>query len=146
MPGPPPKMDGTNRSKSAMNYVLAELPPDGRKGRAPKWPLPGRAPRGWAELWKTPQAVMWEKLGSELSVARYLLLRVSMERLVAEHKEVRSALFSEIRQSEDSLGLSPKGMQTLRWRIASDEVQEKRQEKTASTRRRQMRVVAEEMG
>lgn len=147
MPGPPPKNDGTRRSKGAMSYVLAELPSDGRKGRAPAWPLAGRARRGWAALWKLPQAVMWEKMHSELAVARYLMLRVSMEDSLVAGEEVKSAVFSEIRQSEDALGLSPKGMQTLRWRVTTDEVEEQRQAKRAagpSNRRARLRVVADE--
>ncbi|MEJ6019864.1 phage terminase small subunit [Corynebacterium sp. H113] len=147
MPGPPPKNDGTRRTKGALPYVLAELPSEGRKGRAPAWPLAGRAPRGWAALWRLPQAVMWEKMHSELAVARYLLLRVDMEDAMAEKKEVKSAVFSEIRQSEDALGLSPKGMQTLRWRVRLDEVEEQRQHKRASNpanRRARLKVVADE--
>lgn len=147
MPGPPPKNDGARRSKGAMPYVLAELPVDGRKGRAPAWPLAGRAPRGWAALWKLPQAVMWEQMHSELAVARYLMLRVGMEDSLAAGEEVKSAVFSEIRQSEDALGLSPKGMQTLRWRVTTDEVEEQRRAKRAaspSNRRARLRVVADE--
>ncbi|AIU31181.1 Hypothetical protein Cul210931_1866 [Corynebacterium ulcerans] len=147
MPGPPPKNDGTRRSKGAIPYILAELPSEGRSGRAPAWPLSGRAPRGWAALWKLPQAVMWEKMHSELSVARYLMLRASMEDAMAAGEEVKSAVFSEIRQAEDSLGLSPKGMQTLRWRVTADEVEEHQPERRVTSpanRRARLRVVADE--
>lgn len=35
MPGPPPKNDGTRRSKGAMPYILAELPSGGAQRSRP---------------------------------------------------------------------------------------------------------------
>lgn len=146
MSGPPPKNDGTRRNRGGMDYVLARLPVEGRKGRTPKWPLPGRAARGWADLWRTPQAVMWERMRSELAVANYLRLRVTVDDLLAEGELVSAAYFSQIRQSEDALGLSPKGMQTLRWQIVAEEVDEQPEGKTPAKddRRARLRIVAEE--
>lgn len=75
------------------------------------------------------------------------MMRVSMEDAMAAGEEVKSAVFSEIRQAEDSLGLSPKGMQTLRWRVTTDEVEEQQPERRVTSpanRRARLRVVADE--
>jgi hypothetical protein len=38
--GPPPKKPGTTRRRNA-TLPMTQLPAEGRKGRTPKWPLPG---------------------------------------------------------------------------------------------------------
>ena len=114
MPGPAGKRGGNRNGVNA--YVNHLLPAGGRKGKAPAWPFPGRAPAGWAELWRRPQAVMWEQNQSELAVARYLKLRHLIDEAI-EDGSAKPAHFSELRNTEDSLGLSPKGMQNLKWEI-----------------------------
>lgn len=148
MSGPPPKKD--RRSKGALPYLLAQLPKEGRKGPAPAWPLEGGAPRGWAELWRCPQAVQWEKMGSFLAVARYLRLRNLIEDLESA-EAMKPAWFSELRQTEDALGLTPKGMLNLRWQIAgADDAVEGDGKLSAavsiSDRRKRMRIVDEGAG
>lgn len=144
MPGPPPKKNALRLKDHKAQSGFLKLPAEGRTGRTPKWPLGGRTPAGWVALWKKPQAVMWEQHGTELVVARYLLLR-NLVQNPKSVEEINAAAWSELRQLEDRLGLTPMAMLRLRWEIAPDEMEEKRQEKTASTRRRQMLVVAEEM-
>ncbi|MDO4630864.1 MAG: hypothetical protein Q4A82_01025 [Corynebacterium sp.] len=120
MSGPPRKPHGASRTKGASHYVVAFLPAAGRQGKTPAWPLDGAAPEGWAELWRCPQAVMWEKNGSYLAVARYLKLRNLVHSLTA--LAVKPAWYTELRNTEDALGLSPKGMQNLRWQITTDDI------------------------
>ncbi len=86
------------------------LPASGRKGRAPRWPLEGRAPAIWTELWHTPQAVAWEAMGWTRVVARYALLVLAAEKLDKDAQP-------EARQLEDRLGLTPKAMRLLLWTI-----------------------------
>lgn len=94
----------------------------------------------WAELWRTPQAVAWDRLGWTRVVARYVLVTIE-----AEH-ELEAKALAEARQLEDRLGLTPKAMRTLLWSVVEDETAEKRgssstSSRAASTTRRRLRAV-----
>lgn len=119
---PKPADQRARRNKPSAAAVV--LPPEGRVGDPPAWPLGGVLPdRGlWAELWATPQAAFWERAGVGLCriVARYVVL-------VGEACS-DARLLAEVRQLEDRLGLNPLAMRRLGWEIASDEVQVKRTE------------------
>ena len=96
------------------------LPAEGRSGPAPAWPLDfemtTEETRAWRELWSTPQAVAWEKLGWTRTVARYCRIMVEAERPGAK-SDVRNSATS----MEDRLGLTPKAMRLLLWAITEDE-------------------------
>ncbi|MEU4367539.1 hypothetical protein [Micromonospora chersina] len=79
----------------------------------------------WKDLWGLPQAVEWERLGWMRDVAQYVRHKV-----LAELGDLDSA--KEARQWSDRLGLTPLAMLRLRWRIAVDEVGERRQERQSS--------------
>lgn len=122
--GPAPKHPSTRRrtNKPAAGE-WQELPRTGPAGRAPKWPL-GEVSEDalilWRRLWKAPQACKWVEVpGCDLMVARYVKLTEAIRgELRAE--EMKS-VYPELRLIEDGLGLSPKGMQALRWMPAQDE-------------------------
>lgn len=131
MPGPPPKIDPVRRNSRTGPL---KLPAEGREGPPPRWPLPPMA-KGtaldadiladaeasmWAEIWATPQAVAWERLGWFRDVAQYVRWKV-----LAEFGDLDAA--KEARMWSDRLGLNPKAMRTLLWEIVSDEVAEQRQ-------------------
>ncbi|MDO5099305.1 MAG: hypothetical protein Q4D85_11220 [Corynebacterium sp.] len=116
LPGPPPKKNARRRN-ARPDWVT--LPAEGRKGRAPKWPLKGRSPAGWTALWRKPQAVMWERNGDELLVARYLQISNLVQENLSSGKVPTNAL-AEQRQLEDRLGLSPMAMKRLQWEISED--------------------------
>lgn len=110
------------------------LPPEGRKGPAPRWPLGACSDAeavAWVGLWRTPQAVVWERLGWTRVVARYCRVVVRAEALSAS-----PALMAQTAILEDRLGLTPKAMRLLLWVIAEDEVAEKRAESSVSARGR----------
>lgn len=153
--GPPPKPAGQRRRTNA-TIAMTQLPAEGRKGPAPKYPLPPvvvhddeggsemareREADLWESLWATPQAVMWERTHSTLTVARFVRFSV-----LAEAGDVKAA--TEARQLEDRLGLNPQAMLRLRWEMSADEVAEQRQERTsrvkARTPRQRLRVVDSE--
>ncbi|WP_313547498.1 hypothetical protein [Corynebacterium sp.] len=96
--------------------TLVRLPAKGRTGAVPKWPLSGRAQKGWAQLWRLPQAVMWERQQSYFAVARYLRLRNAVD-AVGSAEAIRPSLLAELRHLETALGLNPKGLQVLGWEI-----------------------------
>lgn len=166
--GPAPKPEGARRRRNA-NVAMTPLPPQGRKGRPPKWPLlddvvltarrdqalrkadelelallepnlKGRAKTAagkkadtareaaliltkqleaqqqiegelWRDLWKTPQAVMWQQMQWTREVAQYVRFKAR-----AEAGDLDAA--KESRQLADRLGLTPLAMLRLRWKIA----------------------------
>lgn len=149
--GPPPKPADQRRRRNA-TVAMTALPAEGRQGPCPDYPLPPPPARGrekavraaiiareavlWADLWQTPQAVMWERSRSELAVARYTRFAT-----LAEMGDLKAA--TEARQLEDRLGLNPQAMLRLRWEVVEDEVAERRVDRTptANSPRQRLRVV-----
>ncbi len=115
-----------------------KLPAEGPDGAPPAWPLddqlPGEA-AAWAQLWSTPQAVVWGRLGWTRTVARYCRLMVA-----AEQPDATAAMHAQATALEDRLGLTPKAMRLLLWEIVSDDVAEARTTGGKSARDR-MRAV-----
>ncbi|MGZ0069276.1 phage terminase small subunit [Microbacterium arborescens] len=128
MPGPAPDPNARRRNKRP---AAMTLPANGREGRAPAFPIKTgkRVPTVWASLWKTPQAVAWEKLGYHRVVARYAMLL----QIVETPETATAALLGEVRQLEDRLGLSPMAMKRLEWVIKEDELAAKRDEKRSAS-------------
>ena len=136
MPGPAPKLNPVRRNARTGPLML---PAEGRTGEPPKWPLTDQSEAemdAWADLWASPQAVAWEKMGWTRLVARFCRLLVA-----AESPEASIALLAEVRQLEDRLGLSPMSMRRLLWQVSTDEVGEKRVEKASESVRGRLRAV-----
>lgn len=140
--GPPPDPKALRRERPGDKDGWVSLPSEGRRGNAPAWPLAkwrdlekAKAPEFrndagarvldareleiWRQIWKTPQAAQWDRLGWKHDVALYVRMMVG-----AEQGDMRAA--SEARQWSDRLGLSQMAMLRNRWRIAEDEVAAKR--------------------
>lgn len=66
----------------------------------------------WRDLWKTPQATQWEKLGWTRDVAQYVRHKVKAESGSLDHAK-------EARMQADRLGLTPLAMRNLKWEIAA---------------------------
>lgn len=114
MPGPAPKPADQRRRRNLPPGTV-RLPKAGRPGAAPLWPLTGKAPTVWYEVWRTPQAVEWERQGLERIVARYCRILSA-----AEVKGAPATLLGEVRQMEDRLGLSAMAMKRLLWEVVDD--------------------------
>lgn len=133
--GPPPDPNALVRDRKADKDGWTTLPAGGRKGRTPPWPLAklgqpgvGASPREatiWTAIWRTPQAVAWERLGLHHDAAIYVRLLVAGER-------GNVSAITEMRQWSDRLGLNPAAMLRNRWRVAADEVAAKRSERPAA--------------
>lgn len=116
--GRPPSFDPANRNP---RVGPLQLPAEGRKGKAPPWPVSmGRARAGelslWRSLWRSPQAVAWERMGvgTLLVVARYARYSVIAQR------EMDSTSAAAVMQLEDRLGLTPKSMRLMLWTIVGE--------------------------
>ena len=124
----PPKLDPVRRNARTGPFLL---PAEGRAGDPPPWPLaPGMtaAERStWFQLWATPHAVAWERLGWTRTVARYCRVLIA-----AEKRGAAAGLLAQAVALEDRLGLTPKAMRMLLWDVASDEVAERRLESTSA--------------
>lgn len=124
--GRPPDPNSLRSLKGAGDWVT--LPSEGRQGEPPEWPLDGQVAREayfWKRLWKKPQAVMWERLGQEVEVALYVRNLIGAEKHGAPVN-----LGTLTRQGADALGLTIPGMRLNRWKIAKDEVTERRDDKS----------------
>ncbi|OZE77212.1 hypothetical protein CH305_18415 [Rhodococcus sp. 15-649-2-2] len=154
--GPPPDPMALRRDRPSDKDGWTTLPSEGRTGPTPKFPLspfslgedadPALQTRVrqreavvWRQIWRTPQAVQWERFGWSHDVAIYVRMLV-----IGENGDVKA--LSEARQWSDRLGLNPAAMLRNRWRVASDEMQGKRAEKVAaapksSSSRSRMKVV-----
>lgn len=82
----------------------------------------------WAQLWATPQAVIWEESHAHREVAQYVRWKVR-----AEQGDLRAA--SEARQLSDRLGLNPLALLRLRAEVEHAEEAEDR-----GARRRESRA------
>lgn len=144
MPGPAPK-PADERARRNKAPVAMRLPAAGRDGAPPEWPVgfnpSTRADQVWSELWSTPQAVAWERLGWTRVVARYVYLLESSERdlddiddpkVYAAMLSAQTKLLPELRQLEDRLGLNPLALLRLQWVVDSDEVGAKRDEQAGT--------------
>lgn len=83
--GPAPSPDALRRERDGREWT--RLPASGRVGETPAWPEEmGDASLAelemWEKLWKTPQAIVWEADGVQLTVAMYV--RTFMEARLPE--------------------------------------------------------------
>jgi hypothetical protein len=118
MPGPLPDPNAIRRN--APTIPTLTLPLSGRKGPAPDvpiWVQLGTAGSAWwAWAWATPQAVAWgTSVGMEATVAR----RAQLEDMLAD-TENPASIHRLIAPLDKDLGLTPKGMADLRWKIVDD--------------------------
>lgn len=87
----------------------------------------------WVELWRTPQSVQWERMRWTREVAQYVRHKV-----MGELGSLDDA--KEARQLSDRLGLSPLALLRLRWEITTDEVQERRETRSAPAAKTRARL------
>lgn len=67
----------------------------------------------WRRLWKSPQALGWEKVGVDHDqIALYVRYRVE-----AEEEDSKVGTRIQVRQYADALGLTAPGLRSLHWRI-----------------------------
>lgn len=125
--GPAPDPNALRRDRDSGDWVV--LPAEGRTEDPPAWPLVDPSARElelWLAEWKRPQAVAWARLGLADEVALYVRSFAQ-----AEQPGAPVTLSTLVKQFRDSLGLSVAGLRVNRWRIARDEVAEKRSQSSS---------------
>jgi hypothetical protein len=123
--GPPADPNALRRDrKDDKDWVT--LPAEGFTGDVPAFPLSEALEAEselWASLWVKPQAFMWAQLGLEMQVATYV-----RNFLKATAHDAAVGWMAPVLRQEAELGLSTVGMGQLRWKIATDELAEKRED------------------
>lgn len=122
--GPPADPNALRRDRKD-DRAWVTLPAEGFQGDAPAWPLGSSAPAEldlWTRLWAKPQAFMWDQLQLEFEVAAYV--RAFLESV---EPEASAGLKTAVLRMSAELGLSTVGMGQLRWKIAVDEIAERRE-------------------
>jgi hypothetical protein len=151
--GPP--ADENSARSDGRGYVLSALPAEGYSGRVPAFPLPRqksdvlarRETAVWKRVWKTPQACAWSMPSESWripAVAMYVRVLVR-----CEDPATPAALFAQMHRLADQIGLTTAGLAEMGWKVAPDELAEKRAEKSgdsadaAPARKRRLRSVDE---
>lgn len=116
----------TSRDRSAQRRKLERARKQLAKAQAMKKAASNLEREIWRALWKTPQAVQWERRGWYREVALYARHQAKAEAGSLDDSK-------EARQREDRLGLNDMAMLRLRWEIVS-EVAEERQPARRSKR------------
>lgn len=143
--GPLPNPDRVRRN--APTIPTTSLPAGGRQGDVPEVPfgvtLAAEGSAWWLWAWSTPQAAGWSE-GDLYVVSRRASLEDDLAALAAVQgldlgvlaeadDEVRKlvgrlaalatgrlGIMREMRECDDRLGLTPKGLAALRWKIVDD--------------------------
>ena len=116
MPGPLPVEGHAHRAKPTI--PTTSLPASGRPGPVPDPPvsLNGVARSWWDWAWSTPQASGWSS-----GDMQFLARRAQAQ---AESIEDRNPTWHRLlNEMDDRLGLTPKGLAALRWKIVADEAE-----------------------
>lgn len=123
--GPAADPNSERSQQRGLTYKL--LPREGFAGRVPAFPLPGASAREravWRELWRTPQAAMWNVERHRMhAVGHYCRLLVRAEDLSSP-----VGVHAQLHRYADQLGLTPAGMKENGWRVQADEIAAKRAE------------------
>jgi hypothetical protein len=120
-----PKPDNERIRRNAPTFTWTNLP---ARNDAPVPPLPVRTPdqngnarvwsdrtaEAWERLWRSPQSTQWTD-AQALMVEQWITL---YEALITGVGGQPSAIASSMAVIGDRLGLSPKALLQLRWRIA----------------------------
>jgi hypothetical protein len=132
--GPP--ADPSSGRSDLRGLSLQALPAEGYKGEVPEFPLPGPSDRElevWAEAWRTPQACAWA-----MPAERWRLRTVAMwVRLSVrcEAPDAGAAHLAQLHRFADQVGLTTAGLAEMGWKVAVDELAQRKAEQPAAPAR-----------
>lgn len=116
----PPANENSGRS-ARRGFSLKALPPTGRRGRPPKFPLPEMSEREeevWKSLWKSPQAVAWSM--PENKWMHHLVGLYTRVLVKCESPSTQPSLLAQLHRIGDQIGMTPAGLSFLGWKIAEE--------------------------
>ena len=122
--GPAPDPFALRRDRGD-DAAWVTLPVGGFAGDVPEFPLPDALTvevELWDELWRKPQAFMWDQLGLKFEVAAYVRIY-----LKANAIDASPSFMTPVLRASAEIGLSLPGMHSLRWKFSVDEVALKRE-------------------
>lgn len=150
-----PQPDPNSLKSARIGYTLTALPAEGYTGEPPSFPLPrvpvydiwyeekrrhknldveateARRQREldlWAWAWRTPQACAWSSQPWRWhSVAMWVRTAV-----LCESADATAADKGSLHRFADQAGLTPAGLKENGWKVAEDQVAEKRAERTTA--------------
>lgn len=141
-----PAADPDSARSDRRSYKLTALPAEGFKGDAPEFPLPDPSDREsavWAAAWRSPQACAWS-LPSESWRQRTVALWVRTS-VRCEDPEAPASLLAGLHRFADQIGMTTAGLAEMGWRVAVDELADKRdddvQPKAPSSSRSRLKAV-----
>lgn len=148
-----PQKDPTSLKSARLGFSLTALPAEGFTGEAPAFPLPkvpvydiyfedkvrhkdldqeatdarfDRELELWVWAWRTPQAKAWStEPWRHHTVAMWVRTAV-----ICESSDATAADKNSLHRFADQLGLTPAGLKENGWKIAADQVAEKRAERS----------------
>jgi hypothetical protein len=125
-----PARDPNSRSSERVGFTATSLPSSGYDGEIPEladyMPRPTLRHKAlWEQLWRTPQACMWDRDRWMIPMVADLV-RCQVR---SEAKDAPAAWETPIQQKRTELGLTTSGMRFLGWEIKHDELASKREEK-----------------
>jgi len=136
--GPAPDPNALRRERDGDQW--RELPAAGRDGELPEWPFPDQSEAErelWSDLWRLPQAVVWEEQLQHLQVALYCRRFVE-----ASAPKSATSLSTLVKQLAEDLGLSLSGMARNQWRIGSSDRPKAKPAARRSSSKAKLKVVA----
>lgn len=148
-----PRPDPNSQTSQRKGYTLRSLPPEGRKGRVPKYPLPpvemtfideagavrssedlsakanAREKALWRHVWTLPQACAWES-----EPWRWYLVAIWVRTaVICERSDAKAADRTTLLRIADQIGLTTAGLKENGWQIAKVENSEPNVGAQAST-------------
>lgn len=130
-----PQKDPTSLKSARIGHSLTALPAEGYDGEIPRYPLPAvgeaalREGELWAWVWRTPQAAAWI---AEPWRWHTVAMWVRTAR-ICEGEEATAADKNSLHRFADQIGLTPAGLKENGWKVATNQVAEKRTEEAVTT-------------
>ena len=124
-----PTADPNSGRSDRRDYSLTALPASGYDGPVPDWPLTAQTDREsevWVSAWRTPQAWAWSQPSERWRIRTVAMwVRLSVR---CEDPEAGAALLGQLHRFADQIGMTTAGLAEMGWKVATDEVAEKRGE------------------
>ena len=140
-----PQPDEASGRSDRRGFSLSALPSEGFDGPVPTFPLPKLTERElelWRWAWSTPQACAWEREPWRWHAVA-MWVRTSA---LCESSDATAADKNSLHRFADQIGLTPAGLKENGWKVAGDELAEKRAAEAepdqADDVRNRLRVVA----